>query len=296
MLDLRKLEVFIKVYETQSFSKASAVLHLAQPTITLHIKDLEEELEVSLFDRNTRKVVPSKAGKIVYRYGKEVLNIIKQMEKELKLLKDEKVGMIEIGGSTIPGQYILPKIIKSFKEKYPNISVFLKVGDSKEVVEKVLAKEIDFGMIGAVFVNKDLVFLPCYEDEIVLIAPTDFAKEEISLEELYKIPILKREEGSGTWKNFLEALDKKNIDWTKLNIIGEMGSTEAIKEAVKAGLGFGLVSSLAVGLETSLNLLKVVRIKNLVIKRKFYMVYLRMTKLLPIEHKFLEFIKEFSNL
>lgn len=295
MLDLRKLEVFIKVYETQSFSKASSALHLAQPTITLHIKDLEQELEVNLFDRNTRKVVPSKAGKIVYRYGKEVLNILKQMEKELKLLKDEKVGLIEIGGSTIPGQYILPKLIKSFKENHPNISVFLKVGDSKEIIEMVLAREIDFGMVGAVFTNKDLVFFPCYEDEIVLIGPTDFNKDEIELEELYHIPLLKREEGSGTWKNFLEALDKKGIDWTKLNLIGEMGSTEAIKEAVKSGLGFGFVSSLAVELETSLKILKVVRIKKFTIKRKFYVVYPKMAKFLPVEHKFLDFIKSFSN-
>ncbi|HEM55628.1 MAG TPA: LysR family transcriptional regulator, partial [Thermodesulfobium narugense] len=128
MIDFRKLEVFLKVYETRSFSKASKLLYLTQPTITLHIKDLEEVLGVKLLNRSTRKVIPSKAGKVVYEYGKEIIKFLKEMERELEIFKNEERGIIEIGGSTIPGQYILPKIIKTFKEKYPKISIFLKVG------------------------------------------------------------------------------------------------------------------------------------------------------------------------
>ena len=279
MIDFRKLEVFLKVYETQSFSKTSKLLYLAQPTVTLHIKDLEEILGVKLLDRHTRKVIPSKAGKVVYEYGKEIINLLKEMEKELEIFKDEKRGIVEIGGSTIPGQYILPKIIKSFKEKYPQISVYLKVGDSREIVEKVIKGDFDLGMVGAVFKNKELVYIPCYEDEIVLIAPPDFPKDEISLEELYDISLIKREEGSGTWENAIESLQKKGLDILKLNIIGEMGSTEAIKESVKAGLGCGFISSLAIELEKALNLLKVIKIKNISIKRKFYLIYPKVKKI-----------------
>jgi DNA-binding transcriptional LysR family regulator len=290
MIDFRKLEVFLKVYETKSFSKASKILYLTQPTITLHIKDLEETLGVKLLDRNTRKVIPSKAGKIVYEYGKEIIKFLKEMERELELYRDEKKGMVEIGGSTIPGQYILPKIIKGFKEKYSEISIFLKVGDSREIVEKVIKGEFDLGMVGAVFKNKDLIFKSCYEDEIVLIAPPDFSEDEIDLGKLYKIPLIKREEGSGTWKNAIENLQKKGLDIMKLNIIGEMGSTEAIKEAVKSGLGCGFVSSLAVELENKLNLIKIVKIKDVSIKRKFYLIYPRVKKLTPSEKKFINFI------
>jgi DNA-binding transcriptional LysR family regulator len=290
MIDFRKLEVFLKVYETKSFSKASKILYLTQPTITLHIKDLEETLGVKLLDRNTRKVIPSKAGKIVYEYGKEIIKFLKEMERELELYRDEKKGMVEIGGSTIPGQYILPKIIKGFKEKYSEISIFLKVGDSREIVEKVIKGEFDLGMVGAVFKNKDLIFKSCYEDEIVLIAPPDFSEDEIDLGKLYKIPLIKREEGSGTWKNAIENLQKKGLDIMKLNIIGEMGSTEAIKEAVKSGLGCGFVSSLAVELENKLNLIKIVKIKDVSIKRKFYLIYPRVKKLTPSEEKFINFI------
>jgi len=296
LIDLRKLKVFLKVYETQSFSKTSKLLYLTQPTVTLHIKDLEEILGVKLLDRNTRKVIPSKAGKVVYEYGKEIINLLKEMEKELEIFKDEKRGIVEIGGSTIPGQYILPKIIKSFKEKYPQISVYLKVGDSREIVEKVIKGDFDLGMVGAVFKNKELVYIPCYEDEIVLIAPPDFPKDEISLEELYDISLIKREEGSGTWENAIESLQKKGLDILKLNIVGEMGSTEAIKESVKAGLGCGFISSLAIELEKALNLLKVIKIKNISIKRKFYLIYPKVKKITSSEEKFIKFIKKFSNL
>lgn len=296
MIDLRKLEAFIKVYETQSFSKASKLLHLAQPTITLQIKDLEEFWGVKLFERHTRKVRPSKAGKIVYIYGKQITRLLKEMGKELELIKNEKRGIIEIGGSTIPGQYILPKLIKKFKEKNPHISLFLKVGDSKEVAERVLSGDFDIGMIGAIFKNKELVHIPCYEDEIVLIGPSNFSKTEIELEEIYSLPLIKREEGSGTWKKVIEILQKKRIDIEKLNIVGEMGSTEAVKEAVKEGLGYGFISSLAIELETKLDLLKIIRIKDVLIKRKFYLVYNRLRKITPLEKEFIKFIKNISDL
>ncbi len=294
LIDLRKLKVFLKVYETRSFSRTSKLLYLAQPTITLHIKDLENILGVKLLDRNTRKVVPSKAGKVVYKYGKEILNLLKAMEKELELFKDEKRGVIEIGGSTIPGQYILPQIIKIFKEKNPQISIFLKVSDSQEIIEKVIRGDFDLGMVGAVFKSKELCYIPCYEDEIVLIAPSDFPKDKITLEEIYGIPLIKREEGSGTWKNTIETLEKKGLDISRLNIVGEMGSTEAVKEAVKAGLGCGFVSSLAIELESRLRLIKVVKIKKVSIRRKFYLIHSKMKKLNLSEEKFVKFIKELS--
>jgi len=293
MIDLRKLEIFLKVYETRSFSKASKLLHLAQPTITLHIKDLEEALGISLLDRNTRRVLPSKPGKVVYNYGIQIISLVKQMEKELEFFKAKDKGFVEIGGSTIPGQYILPKVIKAFREKNPGASVFLKVGDSKEVFEKVLTGDVDIGVVGAIYNNKEIICKPCYEDEIVLIAPPEFEKEEVEIEELYEIDLIKREPGSGTWKTVVEELDKMGFDLLKLKIVAEMGSTEAIKEAVKAGLGCGFVSALAVEVETSLKMLKIVKIKDLSIKRKFYLIRLKNKKLLPMEEKFVEFLKDF---
>ncbi|MCX8040873.1 MAG: selenium metabolism-associated LysR family transcriptional regulator [Thermodesulfobacteriaceae bacterium] len=292
MIDLKKLEVFIKVYEIGNFSKVSQLLYLSQPTITIHIKDLEETFGVKLLDRHTRKVIPTKAGKLVYEYGKEILNLFKKMEKDLLPFKEEEGGLIELGGSTIPGHYLLPKIIREFKKLYPKIMIFLKVGDTEEIIEKVWSGFLEFGVVGAMIKNKDLIFKPCFQDQIVLISPLSFKGTEIELKEIYEIPLIKREEGSGTWKTVVEALEKEGIEVFRLNLVGEMGSTEAVKEAVKSELGWGFVSLRAVELETKLNLLKIVSIKNFKIFRNFYLIYPKFKNFTPSAKLFLEFFQK----
>lgn len=292
MIDLKKLEVFVKVYEIRNFSKVSQILYLSQPTITIHVKDLEEIFGVKLLDRHTRRVIPTKAGKVVYEYGKEILNLFKKMEKDLLPFKEEEGGLIELGGSTIPGHYILPNIIREFKKIYPKIMIFLKVGDTKEIIEKICSGALEFGLVGAVIKDKNLVFKPCLQDEIVLITSPSFKSEEIELKDLYEIPLIKREEGSGTWKTVVEALEKEGIDIFRLNLVGEMGSTEAVKEAVKSELGWGFVSARAVELETQLNLLKIVSIKGFRIFRNFYLTYSKFKNFTPSAKLFLEFLQK----
>jgi len=295
MFDWRKLEVFIKVFESKSFTKAAKDLFLSQPTVTMHIKELENFLGVQLLDRNTRKVIPSKAGNIVYKYGKEMLRLFREMEKELYPYKSLEGGRVELGGSTIPGQYILPRVVKLFNESFPKILVYLKVSDTLGVVEGILQGEFDLGVVGAKTKHRELVFEPCCEDEIVLIAHPSFEKEEIELKELYELPLIKREEGSGTWKNVLSSLEKEGIHPSRLKIVGEMGSTEAVKSAVIEGLGLSFVSKRAINLETAFSLLKVVRIKDFEIKRNFYLVHLKNKKFSPAVERFYQFFKEIMN-
>ncbi len=292
MFDWRKLEVFLKLYETKSFSKTAKELFISQPTVTIHLKDLENYLGVRLFDRDTRNVIPTRAGKIVYEYGKEMLKLYKEMEKELWPYKEEEGGLVEIGGSTIPGQYILPRIIKMFKETYPKITVYLKVFDTQGVVEGILKGEFDLGVVGAKLKQAELFFEPCCDDEIVLIGPSYFGRDEIDLENLYELPLIKRESGSGTWKNVLQALEERGINLSKLNIVGEMGSTEAVKAAVKEGLGLSFVSKRAIELEASLGIIKEVKIRNFQIIRKFYLVYFKNKKFSLATEKFLKFFKK----
>ncbi|PMP61325.1 MAG: LysR family transcriptional regulator [Caldimicrobium thiodismutans] len=292
MFDWRKLEVFLKLYETKSFSKTAKELFISQPTVTIHLKDLENYLGVRLFDRDTRNVIPTRAGKIVYEYGKEMLRLYKEMEKELWPYKEEEGGLVEIGGSTIPGQYILPRIIKMFKETYPKITVYLKVSDTQGVVEGILKGEFDLGVVGAKLKQAELFFEPCCDDEIVLIGPSYFGRDEIDLENLYELPLIKRESGSGTWKNVLQTLEERGINLSKLNIVGEMGSTEAVKAAVKEGLGLSFVSKRAIELEASLGIIKEVKIRNFQIIRKFYLVYFKNKKFSLATEKFLKFFKK----
>ncbi len=295
MFDWRKLEIFIRVFETKSFSKSAKELYLSQPAVTIHIKELENLLGVRLLDRDTRKVIATKAGKIVYTYGKKILQLYNQMEQELLPFKDPESGVIILGGSTIPGQYILPKILKIFKEKYPKVNIFLKVSDTQGIIEDLFEGEIELGLVGAKPKPKEISGEIFCKDEIVLIGPPFFEKEEIELLELYDLPLIKREEGSGTWRNVKEVLERKNVDLYKLKIVGEMGSTEAVKRGVIEGLGFSFVSKRAVQFELSLNLLKIVKIKELKILRNFYLVYYREKRFSPLVQNFLNFLKNFSS-
>jgi DNA-binding transcriptional LysR family regulator len=221
-----------------------------------------------------------------------MLKLYKEMEKELWPYKEEEGGLVEIGGSTIPGQYILPRIIKMFKETYPKIIVYLKVSDTQGVVEGILRGEFDLGVVGAKLKQAELFFEPCCDDEIVLIGPSYFGRDEIDLENLYELPLIKRESGSGTWKNVLQTLEERGINLSKLNIVGEMGSTEAVKAAVKEGLGLSFVSKRAIELEASLGIIKKVKIRNFQIIRKFYLVYFKNKKFSLATEKFLKFFKK----
>jgi len=292
MFDWRKLQVFLKVYETRSFSKASKELFLSQPTITIHIKELEEQLGVNLFERNTRNVIPTKPGHILYEYGVKLWQLWSGLEKELLPYKDPESGRVEIGASTIPGQYILPKIIKEFRNLFPKVQVYLKVTDTQDVVERVAKGEYELGIVGAEIPHKNLVFTSCCEDEIVLIAPSYFEKTEITLEELRELPLIAREPGSGTWKNVLDKLKMKGIYPSDLNIVAEMSSTSALKSGVKVGLGVGFVSKRAVETELALGMLKIIKIVDFEIKRQFYLVHLKKKVFTPATKNFLKFLRK----
>ncbi len=292
MVDLRKLEALVAVVETGSFSRAAEKIHLTQPTISGHIKALEEYFGLRLFDRHTRSVNPTRAGRLLYDYAKKLLLLYRELEREMAYFKGEKVGKLDLGGSTIPGQYILPQLIADFRKAYPGISVFLKVGDTKEIIEKVREGELEIGMVGAQEEDPELVFEACCEDEIVLIAAAQNRFSRVSLEELPELPLIAREPGSGTWRTALKALEEKGLSPQKLTLVAEMGSTEAVKQAVKAGLGLAFVSRKAVEEELSRHEIQILPLKGLRIRRHFFLVYPARRTLSPPAQAFLNFYRK----
>ncbi|HIE32522.1 MAG TPA: LysR family transcriptional regulator [Thermodesulfobacteriaceae bacterium] len=293
MIDLRKLEALVAVVENRSFSKAAERIYLTQPTISGHIKSLEEYFGLKLFDRHTRAVTPTRAGKLLYGYAKKLLLIYKEMEREMAYFKGEKIGKLDLGGSTIPGQYILPYLIAEFRRNYLEISIFVKVGDTEEIIELVKNGELEVGMVGAREEDQELFFEPCCEDEIILIGSRNLdIPSEIKVSDLSSLPIIAREAGSGTWRTVWTALEKKGYSPEKLQIVAEMGSTEAVKQAAKAGLGLAFVSKLAVKEELASGELKIVYVKDLPLKRKFFLVYPVKRTLSPLAKAFLNFGRE----
>jgi DNA-binding transcriptional LysR family regulator len=298
-MDIRQLEVFAKVFENQSFSRAAQELGLSQPTVSTHIQHLEDFLGKKLFDRVGRKVIPTAEAKILYRHAVEILKKREEALASLLSLNGTRMsGTVKIAASNIPGDYLIPHALKKLKELLPEVTFSVEIVDSSRVV--TLLKEsipsYDLGFVGMEVEDPKLETRKILRDEITLIAHPEFERDEIELEELLNLPLLLREEESGTRKSIESSLKKVGIGPTELNVVAVLGSNTAIKEAVKTGAGFGLVSKYSVSDEVECGKLKLVKIKGFSIERCFFAVKRRDITPLPSVRTLWERIEELFSL
>ncbi|ADY72769.1 transcriptional regulator, LysR family [Desulfurobacterium thermolithotrophum DSM 11699] len=273
-MDLRQLEVFSKVFELKSFSKAAEKLRISQPTVSAHIQNLEDELGIKLFDRMGRKILPTLEARILYRHAVELLKKKEEALSELLSVTKKSKGTLKLAVSNIPGDYLIPHILLKLKHLMPEVVVQVEIFDSKKVIKqlKEVIPEYDIGFVGSLITDQKLEYKKILDDEIVLIAPPYYNSEKMTLEDFKKLPLLIREEDSGTRIAVERALKEKGISSLSLNITAFLGSNTAIKEAVKKGVGFGLVSKYSIKEELDCNKLKTIKIEGLSIKRSFYAV------------------------
>jgi DNA-binding transcriptional LysR family regulator len=274
-MDLRRLEIFCKVAELHSFSKAAEAVRLAQPTVSEHISSLEESFGVKLFDRLGREIVLTKGGEILYRYAQKLLGLYQEAQQAIDKFQGRIRGRLTIGGSTIPGTYILPLVLGRFKEKYPEIQIILKISDSQEVVQDVLEGKLELGVVGAKWEDGKLDYKDFVKDILILVVPPNHPwtkKRSISIKQLREEAFIMREEGSGTRKIMEQALTNLGIDTSSLKVVAAMGSTEAVIQAIKTGVGVSIVSKRAVEEELRYGILKEVQIQEVTFQRDFYIV------------------------
>lgn len=292
IMDIHHLKVFVSVFKNRSFSKASEELHLTQPTVSDHIKALEEELNCMLFDRLGRTIIPTKEAGALYNQAMEIIEKVDVVKSAIKELKKEVSGELIIGASTIPGTYLLPRIISDFSKDHPSVSFQVVESDSRGIVEKVLRHELLLGIVGAKLNNAQLTFTPVTEDELIAVSsPSLIRKNEMSLEEFTGLPIVIREEGSGTRKEMERIFESRDISPDRLRIAGLFGSTDAVKQAVKAGLGVTILSELAVTDALKYKALKKIKVRGVQMKRKFYAVTHK-KRTLPLAYShFLDYLR-----
>lgn len=271
-MDLRQLEIFCKIYECGSVSKAGDALCLTQPTISSHLRNLEETLQTRLFDRLGREIVPTRAGEHLYRYARDIVRLKEEARLTLEQLSGKLAGTLEIGASTIPGEYLLPSFMGRFRQMHSGVIFKLRIGDSHDVVNMVAERSVEVGVIGAQTNNSSIESRELGEDELVLVAHPSFGSSRISVEEMRTLPLIFRERGSGTRAAFEKTISMEGIGVSDLNIVAEIGSTESAKRSVMAGLGLSLLSSLAVKDELASGTLKKVEVAGLPISRKFYVI------------------------
>ncbi|MFC1858051.1 selenium metabolism-associated LysR family transcriptional regulator [Thermodesulfobacteriota bacterium] len=294
-MDLWQLQIFCKVVEQKSFSKAGRIVHLSQPTISSHIKDLEEYFDCRLVDRLAREAVPTKAGQILYNYARRLIALKDEAVTAVAEFQGKIKGRLEIGGSTIPGGYILPRIVGDFKKDYPAVTISLIIGDTEKIINDTLSGLLEFGVVGAKSNNKSLLQEKLMEDEMRLIIPADHKwarKKHIKLEMLLNEPFIVRESGSGTLKSMQNSLQGKGYSFDDFNIIAEMGNTAAVVQAILSKVGVSILSPIAVIDALSAGSLKALTIEGINLRRSFYLTRHKHRSPSPIGQAFINFLKE----
>lgn len=293
-MDLRQLEVFVKVAELGSFSKAAEAVFLTQPTVSEHIRALEEELGVRLLDRFGRGAEPTKAGQLLLSYAQRILKLHSEARQALAQFQGRMAGELVVGASTIPGEYVLPRLIGRFKEKYPDISISLLIGDTQQALDWLLEGKVEVALVGAQIVQRSIEYTELMPDELVLVVSSTHpwhGKKTVTLDEVRTEPLIVRERGSGSRHALERALEEEGLDLGAFRVVGEMGSTQAIKQAVKAGVGISLISKRAVEDECRANLLWCVKVKDLRFSRFFYLVTHRGRTRSPLAEAFRAFLQ-----
>jgi DNA-binding transcriptional LysR family regulator len=282
------------VADLKSFSKAADDLFLTQPTVSGHILSLEHSLALRLFDRTGRAVRLTKAGEVFLRYASKILSSRKDLLNALSEFSHGIRGELSLGASTIPGEYLLPKLMGDFKKEHPHFILSLKIADTKEIVQWVLQGDVEYGMIGGKLNHNFLHYEKYERDDIIAVALSGHSltkKKKVDLVDLLKEPWIIREEGSGTQMAVEKALRKKGMSLKQFNVAMEMGSTSSVKEGVKAGLGLAFISKRAVEGELNQGILSRICIEGIdPISRQFYIVSHRGRTLSPIGMEFLRFL------
>ena len=284
-LTLWKLEIFCQVIEDQSFSKAARSLGITQPTVSGHMSDLEKLFGSRLFDRSSGKITPTRAGHLLSEQGEKLQQLkaetLRRMRNHLGLVE----GDVTIGGSTIPGTYILPGYLARFKRMHPELLITLRIGDSQEIVDEVLRSRLELGVVGSTVSHPSLTSRSFVEDELVVALPANHPltkEQQITGQMLRDQPFLVRERGSGTRQLMEAALQEAHGQTlSQLQIVCELGSSAAIMEAVRQGLGISLISIHATRREQQIGSIEVRPLAGIDLNRRFQVICHRKRTLSP---------------
>lgn len=241
----RRLHVFYSVARLLSFTKAAESLHMTQPAVTFQVRQLEEHFNTRLFDRTHNKISLTLAGECVLKRAEKIFEIYDDLENSVRELTGEISGVLILGASTTIAEYMLPALLGDFKEKYPDVNIRLKVSNTDGIVSMVENNVIDLGVVEAPVTNKNLAVEACRTDRLVAITPPGhpLAKDgKIPVQAIVDYPFIFREEGSGTREVIMDYLRESGVDPADINVIMELGSLEALKGAVEAGIGISIIS------------------------------------------------------
>jgi len=292
VLNLYQLKAFLAVAKHRSFSRASEELYLTQPAVSKQIKALEELLGVELFYRIGRAVHLTEAGETLRLYTQRAFQSLEEAVEAIAQLKGLESGHLKISAASTIGIYLLPQLLGFFKHRYPGVEISLAITNKESVLRGLLNFEAELGFVGPPVNPPELVSEEYLVDELVLIMAPGHRlafRESVSVKELQDEIFILRERGSGTREIMEEELARLGINLKKAM---ELGSTEAIKQAVAADLGVSIISKYAITMEVLLGRLCSATIPELNLKRQLYLVYHRQRPLSRAAQAFRDLLRK----
>jgi DNA-binding transcriptional LysR family regulator len=293
-MDTRQLAAFCAVVEKSSFSQAAEKLGVTQPAVSLQVRALEERLGQTLLDRSGRRVEPTEAGLRLYRSAQRMLALEEQLYEEVAADSGDLQGTLEIGASTGPGAHLVPLLLCEFQRDHPDLHVALSIWDTQTVSDKVAARELELGVVGALRRSRSLEFEPLVRDEIVLAVPPGHpaAGRPVSLDDLRKETVISMQEGAGVRQVVDDELRRAGLRVRELEPKLELGLQESVKSAVAAGFGVTFISRTAIEGELAAGTLAVARVAGLEPARQIYVVRAKRRPPTRAGAAFLEFARE----
>ncbi|MCM3728295.1 selenium metabolism-associated LysR family transcriptional regulator [Neobacillus cucumis] len=273
-MDLHQLYVFTKVVEHKSFSRAAEDIFLSQSTVSSHIQGLEKTLGVKLFDRVGRESILTPHGERLYHWARQLLLIKDQALLDLKEGMTSLRGMIRIATSSVPGQFMVPKMIKQFRVQYPEVIFHINQSSSKHVAEKVLNGSVDLGLLGQKFEDDKLRYIPLLKEKLVLVTSNEIRiTEPVEINEILQYPFIMRNSDSGTNALLERFLKKNKISKDQLNIVSYIEDGQSLIQMVIENVGISIISEVAARVYSRHHMLRMYNIQNFDDERYFYLVY-----------------------
>jgi DNA-binding transcriptional LysR family regulator len=293
-MNIHQVHIFNIAAKTLSITKTAKKMHLSQPSVSIQIKDLEDSLNVRLFERINRKITLTDAGKVFYSYSEKLLNLIDEINAVMNEFSSGDVGKLVLGTSNTIGIYVLPKYLGDFKELFPKAEISMMILNRQEALEQCISGELDFAFLQDPPKHPDLHAEFFMKDELVIVCSPKHrwaSRDHLTIKMLTSEPeqIILREEGSGTRGLIEYVLKRYGIE---RNVTMELSSSEGIKRAVEANLGVAVLSKNVIKTEVRNKSLVAIDIKDLNTKRDFYLVHNKKRKFMPLMEKFYEFILE----
>lgn len=293
-MDFKQIEAFISVAKLKSFSKAANSIYLSQPTISSHISALEKELNVQLFDRNSKEVNLTPAGKCFLDYATDIINLRNNAITNLCDFNSNICGTLNLFASTTPCNTIVPELISTFNNQYPHITFNVNEKSSGEIIEDIINLDCEIGIVGNVTKNDKIRSYCLMEDELVLISsPKMNIPEEIDIPSLSNYKFILREKNSATRKTFEEGLEANEYPIGKIDVCCEVNNLDTLLQFVKTGMGVSIVSKHVCENYISSEKIKATYIKDLNLKRNIYLVLNSKRTLTPTAKAFFDLCMEY---